>query len=208
MVQFITLPPFSSYDDTVKLMEDTVSKVINKLSDEVIYLAEYNDIYTAGSGFKEEELINPGNIPIVYTNRGGKFTYHGQGQRIIYPILDLSHPRRQKDLKLYIRLLEKWIISSLSYWGVKAFTIENKVGIWVEENDKLAKIASIGVRVKKWVTYHGIAVNISTNLERFQGIVACGIKNLSLTSLKKLNINITLPQFDRVLQDNFYKILR
>ncbi|WP_375319433.1 lipoyl(octanoyl) transferase LipB [Candidatus Tisiphia endosymbiont of Oplodontha viridula] len=207
MVQFVTLLGLSEYEDTVKLMENEVASLINKSSKEVVYLVEYKDIYTAGTSFKANELLDTGDIPVIYTNRGGKFTYHGSGQRIIYPILDLASEWRQKDLKLYIKLLEEWIINSLLYFGVKAFTINGMVGIWVKENGVPAKIASIGVRVRKWITYHGIAVNISTNLEMFSGIIACGLKGMPVTSLKKLGVDITLEQFDEIIKGKFFEVL-
>jgi lipoyl(octanoyl) transferase len=206
MVQFVTLPNLSRYEDTVKLMEDRVTNLLNKSSSEIIYLVEHQDVYTAGTSFKNDELLNPRDVPVIYTNRGGKFTYHGPGQRIIYPILDLASKRRQKDLKLYIRLLEEWIINSLLYFGIKAFTINDLVGIWVKEHGVPTKIASIGVRIKKWVTYHGVAVNIATNLDLFLGIIACGLKDMPVTSLKELGVNITLEQFDEVLKKQFLKI--
>ncbi len=207
MVQFVTLSGLSEYEDTVKLMEDKVTSLINKSSKEVVYLVEYKDIYTAGTSFKANELLDPGDIPVIYTNRGGKFTYHGSGQRVIYPILDLASEWRQIDLKLYIKLLEEWIINSLLYFGIKAFTINGMVGIWVKENDVPAKIASIGVRIRKWIAYHGIAVNISTNLDMFSGIIACGLRDVPVTSLKKLGVDITLEQFDEVIKDKFFEIL-
>ncbi|MCC8483624.1 MAG: lipoyl(octanoyl) transferase LipB [Rickettsia endosymbiont of Labidopullus appendiculatus] len=207
MVQFVTLSGLSEYEDTVKLMEDKVASLINKSSKEVVYLVEYKDIYTAGTSFKANELLNPGDIPVIYTNRGGKFTYHGRGQRVIYPIVDLASEWGQKDLKLYIKLLEEWIINSLLYFGIKAFTINGMVGIWVKENGVPAKIASIGVRVRKWIAYHGIAVNISTNLDMFSGIIACGLRDVPVTSLKKLGVDITLEQFDEVIKDKFLEIL-
>ncbi|MCC8371262.1 MAG: lipoyl(octanoyl) transferase LipB [Rickettsia endosymbiont of Pseudomimeciton antennatum] len=207
MVQFVTLSGLSEYEDTVKLMEDKVASLINKSSREVVYLVEYKDVYTAGTSFKANELLYPRDIPVIYTNRGGKFTYHGSGQRVIYPILDLASEWGQKDLKLYIKLLEEWIINSLLYFGIKAFTISGMVGIWVKENGVPAKIASIGVRVRKWVTYHGIAVNISTNLDMFSGIIACGLRDMPVTSLKNLGVDITLEQFDEVIKDKFFEIL-
>ncbi|WP_250311990.1 lipoyl(octanoyl) transferase LipB [Rickettsia endosymbiont of Oedothorax gibbosus] len=207
MVQFVTLSGLSEYEDTVKLMEDKVASLINKSSKEVVYLVEYKDVYTAGTSFKANELLYPGDIPVIYTNRGGKFTYHGSGQRVIYPIVDLASEWGQKDLKLYIKLLEEWIINSLLYFGIKAFTINGMVGIWVKENGVPAKIASIGVRVRKWIAYHGIAVNISTNLDMFSGIIACGLRDVPVTSLKKLGVDITLEQFDEVIKDKFFEIL-
>ncbi|MCC8400156.1 MAG: lipoyl(octanoyl) transferase LipB [Rickettsia endosymbiont of Platyusa sonomae] len=206
MVQFVTLSGLSEYEDTVKLMEDKVASLINKSSKEVVYLVEYKDVYTAGTSFKANELLYPGDIPVIYTNRGGKFTYHGSGQRVIYPIVDLASEWGQKDLKLYIKLLEEWIINSLLYFGIKAFTINGMVGIWVKENGVPAKIASIGVRVRKWIAYHGIAVNISTNLDMFSGIIACGLRDVPVTSLKKLGVDITLEQFDEVIKDKFFEI--
>jgi lipoyl(octanoyl) transferase len=184
-------------------METRVKNVINHSSEEVVYLVEHNDIYSAGSSFKDSELLNPRNIPVIYTGRGGSFTYHGAGQRVIYPILDLTSEGRKKDLKLYIKLLENWIIDSLSSFGINAFTLNGMVGIWVKQNRMPAKIASIGVRVKKWVTYHGIAVNISTNLDMFDGIIACGLKDCTITSLKRLGVEITLTQFDEVAKNKF-----
>ncbi|WP_341750865.1 lipoyl(octanoyl) transferase LipB [Candidatus Tisiphia endosymbiont of Sialis lutaria] len=206
MVQFVTLSGLSEYEDTVKLMEDKVASLINKSSKEVVYLVEYKDVYTAGTSFKANELLDPGDIPVIYTNRGGKFTYHGSGQRVIYPIVDLASEWGQKNLKLYIKLLEEWIINSLLYFGIKSFTINGMVGIWVKENGVPAKIASIGVRVRKWIAYHGIAVNISTNLDMFSGIIACGLRDVPVTSLKKLGVDITLEQFDEVIKDKFFEI--
>ncbi len=208
MVQFITLPSFSEYGKTVTLMEEKVACLINKSSEEVVYLVEHEDVYTAGTSFKENELLNPRNIPVIYTNRGGKFTYHGAGQRVIYPILDLGSKNRQKDLKLYVSLLEKWIINSLLHLGIEAFTIKDVIGIWVRENGVPAKIGSIGIRVKKWVTYHGIAVNISTNLDMFLGIIACGLEKVPITSLAKLGVDVTLEQFDEVIKNKFFEIFK
>lgn len=203
MVQFVTLPNLSNYQDTLKLMENKVESVIEKSSPEVVYLVEHNSVYTAGTSFKTDENLS---IPLVYTGRGGKLTYHGEGQRVIYPILDLSSKGRQKDLRLYIRMLEEWIIKSLLYLGVKAFTIDGMVGIWVQDNGLPAKIASIGVRVKKWVTYHGIAVNISTDLSMFSSIIPCGLPDASTTSLKKLGVNVTLNEFDAIIKEEFVNI--
>lgn len=206
MHKFITLPGLLKYQDALSIMEDKVNDVINDPAEETIYLVEHQDVYTAGTSHKDYELLNSHQITVFYIGRGGKFTYHGPGQRVIYPILNLSSEKRQKDLKLYIELLERWIISSLSDFGVRAFTISDTVGVWVTENNCPAKIASIGIRVRKWVTYHGIAVNVSTDLDKFSGIIPCGLKDSPITSLKKLGIDISLNQFDEVLKDNFNKI--
>ncbi|MGX6960954.1 MAG: lipoyl(octanoyl) transferase LipB [Rickettsia endosymbiont of Pentastiridius leporinus] len=209
MVQFITLLQPSDYQDTLALMEDYVNKVINDKAPEIVYLAEHSDVYTAGTNYKQEELLNYNNIPVFYTGRGGKFTFHGAGQRVVYPILNLNLPNRTKDLKLYIKMLEEWIINSLNILGIKAYIIEDKVGIWVKtKNDIPSKIAAIGVRVRKWVTYHGIAVNISTDLDKFNGIIPCGLENSLVTSLNELGIYLQMSEFDRILENEFTKIFK
>ncbi|XVN42167.1 MAG: lipoyl(octanoyl) transferase LipB [Candidatus Rickettsia vulgarisii] len=206
MCKFITLPGLLKYQDALSIMEDKVDDVINNHAEETIYLVEHQDVYTAGTSYKDHELLNSCHIPVVYVGRGGKFTYHGPGQRVIYPILNLSSEARQKDLKLYVELLEKLIINSLSDFGIRAFTINDTVGVWVTENNCPAKIASIGVRVKKWVTYHGVAINVLTDLDKFSGIIACGLKDAPATSLKKLGVDIDLAQFDEVIKDHFNRI--
>ena len=245
MVQFVTLPNLSNYQDTLKLMENKVASIIEKSSPEVVYLVEHDSVYTAGTSCKADENLSiysndlenwhikqgmsecsvvnlrkhanspkfcdanaskQKSIPLVYTGRGGKLTYHGEGQRVIYPILDLSSEGRQKDLRLYIRMLEEWIIKSLLHLGVRAFTIDGMVGIWVQDNGLPAKIASIGVRVKKWVTYHGIAVNISTDLSMFSSITPCGLTDARMISLKKLGVNVTLNEFDSIIKEEFVNI--
>lgn len=205
MIEWITLPGLSSYLGTLHLMENKVEQAI-KTGSETIYLVEHEDVYTAGTNFKPDELLNPGNIPVIYTGRGGKFTYHGKGQRVIYPILNLAKENRQKDLKLYISMLEKWIINTLLHIGVKAYTIPGKVGIWVNDQGENVKIGAIGVRVKKWVTYHGISVNISTELNKFNGIIACGLDNFKVTSLEKFGIKIAFCQFDKILKTEFERV--
>jgi len=206
MVNFQTLKSPADYLQTLALMEEKVEQVFNKSADEVVYLAEHADIYTAGTSFKSEELLARNDIPVVYTGRGGKFTYHGKGQRVIYPILDLSRDRRQKDLKLYIRNLEHWIINSLAHFGITGYIVPSRVGIWVKVNAQEFKVAAIGVRVRKWVTYHGIAVNISTNLDKYNGIIPCGLADFPVTSLLKLGVDISHSEFDEVLKQEFNRV--
>ena len=206
MSNFQVLNSPANYLETLSLMEEKVEQVINKSADEVIYLVEHEDVYTAGTSYKPEELVEPAAIPVIYTGRGGKFTYHGKGQRVIYPILDLSCEKRQKDLKLYIRNLEQWIINSIAHFGVQGYIIPSRVGIWVTVKDKEFKIASVGVRVRKWVTYHGIAVNIATNLDKYNGIIPCGLSDFPVTSLLKLGVDISLAEFDEVLKQEFNRV--
>lgn len=206
MVKWITLPGLVEYCQALAIMEKNVDELINQTASSTIYLLEHQDIYTAGTNYRPEELLNPGNIPVIYTGRGGKFTYHGPGQRVIYPILHLPLFFKKNDLKLYVSMLEQWIINTLNYFGVKAYTVKDRIGIWVKEKDNDAKIASIGIRVKKWVAYHGIAVNLNTNLNKFSGIIACGLEKFSVTSLERLGIFISFSKFDQVLKAEFYRV--
>lgn len=203
---FKVLKSPANYIQTLSLMEEKVEQVINKSADEIIYLVEHEDVYTAGTSYKIEELIKPGNTPVIYIGRGGKFTYHGKGQRVIYPILDLSRLGRHKDIKLYIKNLEQWIINCLKYFNIEGYTIPSRIGIWVRDQNTEFKIASIGVRVRKWVTYHGIAVNITTNLDKYNGIIPCGLSEFPVTSLMKLGVDISLAEFDNVLKQEFNRV--
>mgnify|MGYP001041498822 CR=1 FL=1 len=204
MVEWIKLAGLSDYAKTIDIMEQKLHNVIEHNAPETIFLLEHEDVYTAGTSYNDNELLATNDIPVIYSRRGGRFTYHGQGQRVIYPILDLRN--REQDLKLYVRNLESWIINSLRRLGVKAYTIKDMVGIWVNSNNQPAKIGAIGVRVKKWVTYHGIAVNINTNLKNYEGIVPCGISDFPVTSLKEVGIKVQMQDFDIILKEEFGKI--
>ena len=205
-MKWVTLNELSNYSSTLALMEQTVDAVISKLQPETTYLLEHQEIYTTGTNYTSSEILNLGNIPIIHTGRGGKCTYHGPGQRVIYPIIDLSTKARQKDIKLYIKMLEEWIVRSLDIIGITSFIIPDRVGIWVKYGKSEAKIASIGIRIRKWVTYHGIAVNISTNLARFSRIIPCGINDFPVTSLAELGVDISLKEFDNILKAEFIKV--
>jgi lipoyl(octanoyl) transferase len=207
-MEWINLPGLVEYETAIKIMEDKLSSVIEQNSPDTIYLLEHQDVYTAGTGFKEDELlsIRNQNIPVFYTGRGGKFTYHGPGQKIIYPILNLAKKPHNKDVKLYVKTLENWIINTLGKIGISSYTINGMVGIWTNKGGSPAKIGAIGIRVKKWVTYHGIAVNISTDISKYSGIIPCGISNFPVTSLKELGIEISINDFDSFLKDEFRKL--
>jgi lipoyl(octanoyl) transferase len=207
MVQWITLKGLVEYEATLKLMETKVYEVINKISPETIFLLEHQDVYSAGTSFKPEELLDAQDIPVIYTGRGGKFTYHGKGQRIIYPILDLSNSWREKDLRAYISKLEQWIINVLVHFNIEAFVIRNLVGVFVKYKQKEAKIASIGLRVRRWVTYHGISINISTNISKFLSIIPCGLKDFQVISMAELGVVIDIIEFDHILKIEFERIL-
>jgi lipoyl(octanoyl) transferase len=204
-MKFINIPGLIDYNEIITILDNHVDRLIKKETNEIIYLTEHHDVYTAGYNAKNSELLtNNFNIPVIYTNRGGKFTYHGPGQRIIYPIIDLSI--RINDIRLYVRMLEEWIINSLNYLGIDAKILDGKVGIWVIHNKEFKKIASIGLRVKKSIVYHGVAVNISTDLKKFSGIIPCGLDNIQFTSLKELTIDISMSLFDNILKSQFYRV--
>ncbi|MFN9477565.1 MAG: lipoyl(octanoyl) transferase LipB [Rickettsiales bacterium] len=207
MVKWITLPGLVDYQEGIKIMEDQLDRVINSMQPDTIFLLEHKEVYTAGTSHNVEELLKPDSFPVIYTGRGGKFTYHGPGQRIIYPIINLNNTDKVKDLKLYITQLEKWIILTLAELDVNAFTIQGKVGIWVKNSRNIeSKIGAIGIRVRKWVTYHGIAVNISPNLDNYSGIIPCGINDFPITSLEDMGINISITEFDIILKKKFIEI--
>lgn len=185
-------------------MQSLCAKVENGEEPETIWLLEHPDVYTKGLSGQDKELINPNSIPVVAVGRGGKFTYHGPGQRIIYPILNLN--KRQKDLRLYIQSLEEWVIVTLQELGLKAFRKPGFIGIWTTHNQQDQKIAAIGVRVSKWVTSHGIALNVNPNLSKFRGIIPCGITNFGVTSLQQLGLEISFNQIDEILQRTFKQV--
>lgn len=201
------LPGLTPYSQAIAIMSRHVKDVQSNPANETILMVEHEDVYTAGTGYKEEELIDPAGIEVIYTGRGGKFTYHGPGQRIIYPILNLSANGREQDIRKYIKDLETVIICALSDFGIDAFIKEDMIGIWVNHEGQDKKIGAVGVRVRKWVTFHGIAVNISTNLKKFDGIIPCGISDFGVTSIKELGKEVSMDNFDDSLMKYFNEIL-
>lgn len=189
------------YIKALSFMEKYAIKVAENKKPNMLWLLEHNNVYTAGSSFINSDIKN-NTIDIINTNRGGKITFHGLGQRIIYPIIKLKN----KDIKEYIYNLEELIILTLNNFNIKAYRKNNFIGIWVKHNNNDKKIAAIGVHVKKWVAYHGVAVNINPNLTYFDNIIPCGIDNFKVTSLQELGYNITYDRFDEKLKDNFSKI--
>ncbi|MCL2567801.1 MAG: lipoyl(octanoyl) transferase LipB [Alphaproteobacteria bacterium] len=191
------------YLEALTKMENYVASIIEANAPNKIWLLEHFDVYTGGSSANAADIINTSGIEVINTNRGGKFTYHGLGQRIIYPMISLNEFR---DIRLYIASLEDWIIAALQEFNVDAFKKDGMIGIWTTESGVDKKIAAIGVRVKKWVAYHGIAININPDLSKFFGIVPCGISNFGITSLQELKKNVSLSEFDNTLKINFNKV--
>lgn len=169
--------------------------------EELIWLLEHPPLYTAGTSADVADLRGP-EFPVFTTGRGGKHTYHGPGQRVGYVVLDLS--RRRKDVKCYVHALEGWVIDALAHFGVAARRAEGRIGIWCDNlTGQEAKIGAIGVRIRKWVTAHGFAVNINPDLAHFGGIVPCGIAEFPVTSLAALGVKATMADFDAALAESF-----
>ena len=197
-----------SYPVAIKFMESKVDKIKSGLSKEFIWFLEHNEIYTAGTSARNEDLLDSKKFPIYQTNRGGQYTYHGPGQRIIYLMLDLK--RRGYNIRRFINQLESWIIKSLKTIDIESHTNQDKIGIWVSKKGgpKLSeeKIASIGLRVRKGITFHGICLNVNPNLENYKGIKPCGFSSEETTSLEDIGIKISQKELDEVLINNFEKV--
>ena len=171
------------YDDAIRYMENRLNEVNQKSSKELIWLLTHDDIYTAGTSYKENEILDK-SIKIVNTNRGGKITYHGPGQLICYFVIDLR--KRNKDIRKFISIIEKTIIQTLKFYKIDTFSDKKNIGIWFKDNEQIKKVAAIGVRVSKWIAYHGFSINIENNLEKYKAIIPCGISNRGVTNLKKI----------------------
>ena len=175
---------------------------LNKEKD-LIWLLEHEEVYTAGTNYKESEVLNK-NIDLIKTNRGGKITYHGPGQIICYFVIDLK--KRKKDITKFITLIEKTIIESLLEFNIKTFADPKNIGIWFNDKKKTKKVAAIGVRVSKWIAYHGFAINVNNNLDKYESIIPCGITNTGVTNLKNIN-DQNYKNLDNIIINNFIKNL-
>ena len=194
----------SSYTYSVKEMEKRVSEIRLSKASELIWLLEHPAIYTAGTNTQVDDLIDVHRFPVYHTGRGGQYTYHGPGQLVVYVMLDLN--KHGRDLRSYVTNLELWIITALAEFGVVGTQLTGKVGIWVNRgNGRKEKIAAIGVRVRRWVTYHGFSINISPDLSHYDGIIPCGISDpsLGITSLADLGLNITKKNMENSLHKSF-----
>jgi len=171
------------YEDAKKMMEERLLNVDSNKSNELIWTLEHPDIYTAGTSYSESDILDK-SIKILETNRGGKITYHGPGQLICYFVIDLK--KRKKDIRNFISIIEKTIIETLNFFNIKSFADKENIGIWYKDNKKTKKIAAIGVRISKWIAYHGFSINICNNLEKYNAIIPCGIKDKGVTNLKQI----------------------
>jgi lipoyl(octanoyl) transferase len=193
------------YRAAVEEMERRVAAIRAGTAAELVWLLEHPRIYTAGTSAREEDLLEPRRLPIHRTGRGGQYTYHGPGQRIAYVMLDLR--RRGQDVRCYVHQLEEWIIRVLARFDVRGERRVGRVGIWVARpGGREEKIAAIGVRVRQWVTYHGVALNLDPELDHYRGIVPCGIAEHGVTSLARLGVAATMAEVDTALQCTFAEV--
>lgn len=207
-------PATIPYEDALSIMEQRVADIHQNKAAPAVWLLEHEPIYTAGTSAKADDLLNNNGFPVYQTGRGGQFTYHGPGQRIAYVMLNLKQPSVfnktpdiAPDIRGYVTFLESWLIATLKHFGLEGRTYRERVGVWVDDGKgSEAKIAAIGIRVRHWVTYHGIALNVQPNLAHFQGIVPCGIRHLGVTSLHDLGIKASMEEVDAVLKTEFHRL--
>ena len=189
------------YPEALARMDAEVGAIARGEAPERIWLLEHPPLYTAGTSAQPQDLVAPDRFPVFQTGRGGQYTYHGPGQRVAYVMLDLR--RRGGDVRAFVAALEQWIIDTLDAFNVKGERREDRVGVWVRRGSREDKIAAIGIRVRHWVTFHGISLNIEPNLSHFDGIVPCGVKEHGVTSLVDLGLPVTMADVDAALKSTF-----
>lgn len=195
------------YDHAVSIMEGRVAAIRAGTADEMVWLLEHPPLYTAGTSAQDSDLLDA-RFPVYKTGRGGQYTYHGPGQRVGYVMLNLKDRQQVPDIKDYVWRLEEWIIRSLAAFGITGERREGRVGIWVaRDGGREDKVAAIGVRVRHWVTYHGVAINVDPDLSHFTGIVPCGISGHGVTSLRELlGREVPMSELDQILTDKFSEV--
>ena len=199
------------YFKSVKFMQAKVDSILKNKERELIWFLCHDHIYTCGTSSKNNEILLKTNIPIIKSNRGGKTTYHGPGQRIVYLMINLN--KRKKDIRKFVNLIEESVISLLKDFKIESTTFHNRIGIWVTKANgitflKEKKIGAIGLRLKKWITYHGLSFNINPELKYYKYIQACGLPNYSATSLNDLGVDLSQKEFDRIFLKIFNKKLK
>ena len=213
MVQWEISEDKVGYETALTAMDNHVEKMIQGETGEKIWLLEHPPLYTAGTSANRKDLIEPNQFPVFETKRGGQYTYHGPGQRVVYVMLDLN--KRGKDVKKFVKNLESWITLTLSEFNVTGQSRDGRVGIWVERPDKPLKnngaleedkIAAIGIRLRKWITLHGLSINLDPDLSHFQGIVPCGIREHGVTSLVDLGLPVSMHDLDNALKKSFSEV--
>lgn len=210
MVEWITSDGLTGYEDALAFMEQRAADIHAGTADEAIWLVEHPALYTAGTSAKIEDLTDPNRFPVYEAKRGGQYTYHGPGQRVAYVMLDVS--KRGQDVRRFVHQMEAWIIATLAEFNVTGERREGRVGVWVTRPEKPLlpdgsareeKIAALGIRLRKWVSFHGLSINVDPDLSHFDGIVPCGIRDHGVTSLVDLGLPVTLTDVDVALQRTF-----
>jgi lipoyl(octanoyl) transferase len=210
MVEWRTEPGLLDYETAVAAMEARATEIAEGRADELIWLVEHPPLYTAGASARPEDLTEPDRFPVHATRRGGQYTYHGPGQRVVYVMLDLN--RRGRDVRDFVGRMEDWVIRTLAEFNVAGERRQGRVGVWVVRPDKAPatggapredKIAAVGVRLKKWVSLHGLSINVEPDLGHFDGIVPCGIRDHGVTSLVDLGLPVTMGDVDVALRKTF-----
>jgi len=199
------------YEDAVAEMEERVAAIRAGAAPELVWLLEHPPLYTAGTSARPEDLLDPQRLPVYRSGRGGQHTYHGPGQRIAYVLLDLDKPERGRDVRCHVWRLEEWIIAALRHFNLNGERRDGRIGVWVVGRDANGntteeKIAAIGVRVRHWVSYHGVALNVDPELEHFRGIVPCGITEHGVTSLAALGVTASISEIDIALRATFEEV--
>jgi lipoyl(octanoyl) transferase len=194
-----------AYEAAIAEMEQRVAAIRAGTAPELVWLLEHPALYTAGTSARDEDLLDPGRVPVHRTGRGGRYTYHGPGQRVAYVMLDLA--RRGRDVRCHVHRLEEWMIGTLARFAIRGERREGRVGIWVmRAGGAEEKIAAIGVRVRHWVSYHGVALNIDPELDHYRGIIPCGIAEHGITSLAALGVAATMAEVDMALRATFAEV--
>lgn len=210
MVDWIIAPGLVPYDEALAFMEARVAAIQAGTAEECIWLLEHPPLYTAGTSARPEDLVDPDRFPVHQARRGGQYTYHGPGQRIVYVMLDLN--RRGRDVRALVAWLEGWVIRTLAEFGVRGEVRAGRVGVWVARPDRPAgldgsvaedKIAAIGIRLSRWVSFHGLSINVEPDLSHFSGIVPCGIRDHGVTSLVDLGLPVTMTDLDAALMRTY-----
>ncbi|WP_170475693.1 lipoyl(octanoyl) transferase LipB [Ruegeria arenilitoris] len=212
-MEWKTSDGLTDYEAAVSFMEARVAAIASGIADECIWLLEHPALYTAGTSARIEDLTDPDRFPVHSTKRGGQYTYHGPGQRVVYVMLDVS--KRGHDVRQFVKQLENWVIAALAEFNVKGEIRDGRVGVWVQRNDKPLspsghqaedKVAAIGIRLRKWVSFHGISINVEPDLSHFSGIVPCGIQDHGVTSLVDLGLPVTMADLDVALKKTFEEV--
>ncbi|NSX56470.1 lipoyl(octanoyl) transferase LipB [Sulfitobacter sp. 1151] len=213
MVEWITSDGLTEYQRAVDWMETRANAIAAGQADEAVWLLEHPALYTAGTSADPKDLTQPDRFPVHQTRRGGQYTYHGPGQRVVYVLLDVG--KRGQDVRRFVRQLEAWVIATLAEFKVTGELRDGRVGVWVQRNDKPLglmgqpqedKIAALGIRLRKWVSFHGLSINVDPDLSHFDGIVPCGIQDHGVTSLVDLGLPVTMPDVDLALRHSFDQI--